>query len=196
MKSLTHRFVWWLKIDYDLESKVRSCNICQKFKNEPPQAVLYPWEWPKQPWVRIHADFAGPFLGKMFLILIDAHSKWIKVHITASTTSSVTIEKMRSSFASFGIPEILVTDNGSNFTSLEFEEFFKSNRIRHVKTAPYHPASNGLAERAVQTFKSEMKKLTDSTLETRVARLIVSPHKPPQVFHHLNCFLAIVYVVT
>ena len=71
------------------------------------------------------------------------------MHITPSTTSSVTIEKMRSTFASFGIPEILVTDNGSNFTSSEFEEFLKSNGIRPVKTALYHPASNGLAERAV-----------------------------------------------
>ena len=180
MKSLTRQFVWWPKIDNDLESKVRSCNICQKFKNEPPQAILHPWEWPKQPWVRIHADFAGPFLGKMFLILIDAHSKWIEVHITASATSSVTIEKMRSTFASFGIPEILVTDNGSNFTSSEFEEFLKSNGIRHVKTAPYHPASNGLAERAVQTFKSGIKKLTNGTLETRVARFLFNYRITPQ----------------
>ena len=200
MKSLIHQFVWWLKIDNDLESKVRNCNICQKFKNEPPQAIIHPWEWPKQPWVRIHVDFAGPFLGKMFLILIDGRSKWIEVYITASTTSSVTIEKMRSSFASFGIPEILVTDNGSNFTSSEFEEFLNSNGICHVKTALYHLASNGLAKRAVQTFKSGMKKLTDGTLETQVARFLfnyrITLDKPPQVFHHLNCFLAVVYAVT
>ena len=76
----------------------------------------------------------------MYLILIDAHSKWIEVHITTSTTSSITIEKMRSTFATFGIPETLVvTDNGSNFTSSEFEEFLKANGIRHIKTAPYHP---------------------------------------------------------
>ena len=54
-----------------------------------------------------NADYAGPFLGKMYLILIDAHSKWIEVHITTSATSSVTIEKMKATFATLGIPEIL-----------------------------------------------------------------------------------------
>ena len=92
---------------------MRNCDSTtyQKFRDEPPQAVLHPWEWPKQPWVRIHANFAGPFLGKMFLILFDAHSKRIEVYIITSTTLSVTIEKMRSTFATFGIPETLVTDN-------------------------------------------------------------------------------------
>ena len=111
----------------------------------------------------------------MFLILVDAHSKWIEVHITTSTTSSVTIE-----IATFGIPETLVTDNGSNFTSVEFENFLKLNGIHHIKTALYHPTSNGLMERAVQTFKSGMRKLTDGILETRVARFLFNYHITPQ----------------
>ena len=74
MKSLTRKFVWRPKIDLDLEAKVRNRSVCQKFRSEPPQAILQPWEWPKQPWVSIHADYAGPFLGKMYLILINAHS--------------------------------------------------------------------------------------------------------------------------
>ena len=92
----------------------------------------------------------------------DTHSKWIEVHITSSATSSVTIEKIRSTFATFGIYETLVTDNGTNFTSAKFEEFLKSNGIHHTRTAL---ALNGLSERAVQTFKSGMKKLTSGTLE-------------------------------
>ena len=125
-------------------------------------------------------------------------SKWIEVHITTSTTLSVTIQKLRFTVATFGIPEVLVTDNGSNFTSSEFEEFLKLNGICDITTA-YHPASNGLAERAVQTFKSGMKKLTSGTLETRVARLLFNyqiPRKKLPVFHHLNCYLAVIYVIT
>ena len=63
MKSFTHQFVWWPKIDLDLEPKVRNCGVCQKFRSEPPQAILHPWEWPEQTWVRIHADYAGPILS-------------------------------------------------------------------------------------------------------------------------------------
>ena len=89
----------------------------------------------------------------------------MEVHITNSAISAITIDKLRNTFATFGLPEILVTDNGSNFKSTEFEEFLKSNGIRHTRTAPYHPASNGLAERAVQSFKLGMKKLTTGSLE-------------------------------
>ena len=81
---------------------------------------------------------------------------------------------MRSSFATFGLPEILVTDNWTNFTNAEFEEFFKVNGIWHTRTAPYHLASNGLAKRAVQSFKLGMKKITAGSLETRVARFLFS----------------------
>ena len=50
----------------------------------------------------MHADYACPFLGHMFLILIDEHSKWMEVHVTKLSTSLATIEKMRSTFATFG----------------------------------------------------------------------------------------------
>ena len=60
---------------------------------------------------------------------------------------------MRSSFATLGLPEIMVADNGPAFMSMEFAQFMQRNGIRHVTTAPYHPASNGLAERAIQTVK-------------------------------------------
>ena len=180
MKSLTRQFAWWPKMYSDLEAKVRSCSTCQMYRNDPPQAVLYPWEWPKQPWTRLHADYAGPFLGRMFLIIIDAYSKWIEIHITNSATSAVTIDKLRNTFATFGLPEILVTENGTNFTSTEFEEFLKSNGIRHVRTVPYHLASNGMAEPAVQSFKMGMKKLTTGSLEARVARFLFTYRITPQ----------------
>ena len=63
----------------------------------------------------MHADYAGPFLGHMFFILIDAHSKWMEVHVTKSATSLVSIEKIRSTTATVGLPEQLVTDNGPSF---------------------------------------------------------------------------------
>ena len=91
------------------------------------------------------------------------------------------IEKLPATFATHGIPTTLVSDNGSNFCSEEFEDFLTKNGIHHRKTAPYHPSSNGLAERAVQIFKDGMKKMSEEgSLETRVSRFLfkyrITPH--------------------
>ena len=78
----------------------------------------------------------------------------------STTTAKHTIQELRLIFACFGLPEIIVTDNGPQFVSKEFEDFTSQNGIRHSKVAPYHPRSNGLAERFVQTFKMAMKKMS------------------------------------
>ena len=97
-------------------------------------------------------------MGKMFLVVIDAHTKWIDVEIVNSTSAVSTINKLSSLFATHGIPEQLVSDNGSGFQSEEFKQFTTQNGIKHIFTSPYHPSSNGLAERTVQTFKSILLK--------------------------------------
>jgi hypothetical protein len=73
-----------------------------------------------------------------------------------------------------------VTDNAQTFASEEFEHFLKCNRIRHITSAPYHPASNGLAERAVQTFKNAMKKLSHRSIQSRVSQFLVRYRVTPQ----------------
>ena len=83
----------------------------------------------------------------MFLVAVDAHSKWPEIHIMKETMAAKTIEVLRKIFAAFGLPEQLVTDNGPQFVSDDFARFAKTNGIKHIRCAPYHPASNGLAER-------------------------------------------------
>ena len=90
-------------------------------------------------------------------------------------------------FATHGLPEVLATDNGPCFTSEKFSQFMKRNSIRHVRTAPYHPASNGLAERAVQTVKEGLRKQKEGSIQARVNWFLfqyrITPHsstgKPP-----------------
>ena len=180
MKNLARSYVWWPNITEDLETRVRSCTECQNERPSPAKAPLHPWEWPTEPWSQIHLDYAGPFEGKMLLVLVDAHSKWLDVIPARSATSTVTIEKLRTIFATHGIPRKIVTDNGSVFTSDEFSTFMKKNGIVHTLTSPYHPASNGLAERGVQTFKNGISKLKEGSVETRLARFLskyrLTPH--------------------
>ena len=178
MKALARGVVWWPGIDADLVNVVKRCQPCQANRKSPPVAPLHPWEWPTRPWSRLHIDFAGPFQGQMFIVLVDAHSKWPEIATVPSLSSKHAIQFLRRTFATHGLPEMLVSDNGSAFTSAEFQTFTSRNGIRHVKSAAYHPATNGLAERAVQTFKEALKK-TVGDLETRLARFLFQYRTTP-----------------
>ena len=100
-----------------------------------------------------------PIRGKMVLVIVDARSTWLEVLTVSAAKSQSTIEKLRSIFATHGLPEVLVSDNGTPFTSTEFAAFTEVNGIKHLRSTAYHPTSNGLAERAVQTLKAAIKKL-------------------------------------
>ena len=72
MKSLARSYVWWPGIDKDLECIAKSCQDCQQHQKVEQKTPLHPLEFPKRPWQRLHLDFAGPFQGQMWLIVIDA----------------------------------------------------------------------------------------------------------------------------
>ena len=181
MKALARGHVWWSGMDKELETLVKSCEECAAVKQSPAKAPLHPWTWPSRPWQRIHIDFAGPFLDKSYLIAVDAYSKWAEVIIMPQTTAVRTIAALRYLFSVHGLPEEIVSDNGPQFVSSEFEEFTKKNGIRHTRSSPYHPASNGEAERFVRTFKEAMKagKNDGLTLQHRLASFLLTYRTTP-----------------
>ena len=132
MKNPARLYIWWPGLDKDIENIIAHCKTCQINQPAPAQAPIHPWKYPNILWARVHINHAGPFLKKQFLLLIDAHSKRLEVHIVASTSSSVTINKLCDIFAIDGIPEQLVSDNGSVFTSNEFQQFMENNGINHT----------------------------------------------------------------
>ncbi len=167
-------------MDQDLENKVQHCKECQENQKMPPPVPLQPWEWPNRPWSRLHLDFAGPFMGRMFLVMVDAHTKWLEAHILKNITAFVTVDTLRQVFSVHGLPDVVVTDNGPTFTGEMFQEFVKRNGIGHIRTAPFHPASNGLAERAVQTLKEGLKKMSGASVETNISRFLFQYRITPQ----------------
>eukprot|EP00079_Xenopus_tropicalis_P035744 XP_017949515.1 PREDICTED: uncharacterized protein K02A2.6-like [Xenopus tropicalis] len=176
MKSLARSFVWWPGIYQQIEQLANKCHGCQQVQSMPQPAPVHLWEWPSAPWQRIHIDFAGPFLGLMFFIIVDAHSKWPEVFGMKSTSTSYTIDILRTLFARTGIPEQIVSDNGPQFISEEFQLFMKRNGIKHTTSNPYHPATNGLAERFVQTMKQSLRSMINDSgsLQHKLARFLLS----------------------
>ncbi|KAG8191123.1 hypothetical protein JTE90_010047 [Oedothorax gibbosus] len=180
MKALARSHVWWPGIDEDIEKAVKRCVPCQMSRHSRPAAPVHPWEVSHAPWSRLHLDFAGPVLGgNTFLILVDAYSKWLEVVHMTSTTSLALIKVLRRIFATHGIPDSIVSDNQTTFTSLEFREFAERNQIRLIRVAPYHPSSNGQAERMVQTTKEALKKMPGSDLNQKIASFVLRQHITP-----------------
>ena len=176
MKSVARNHLWWPGIDREIEEVTRSCEGCQQMKRNPKLTPLHPREFPGGPWRRIHLDFAGPIEGKMLLVIVDAYSKWPEVVVMEEVTAERTVEELRNTLARWGLPLQIVTDNGPQFISETFRRFMKLNNIKHITTSPYHPATNGLAERFVQTLKQSLRvsKKEDRTLQHRVATFLIN----------------------
>ena len=183
MKALARSYIWWRNINGQLEELAKACSGCQQNQKMPTKAPLHLWEWATAPWQRIHIDYAGLFQNSMFLVVVDAHRKWPEVIPVSSTTSSSTIEVLhvRDLFARFGIPEQIISNNGAQFVSEEFQVFVRSNGIRHVTSAPYHPDTNGLAERAIQTFKQALCSMYQSSnpMKEKLAKFPITYRNTP-----------------
>ena len=158
MKSLARQNVWWPSINSDIELRVKQCEPCQMVNFKPSTSVTTPWPKATSPWERVHLDYFQ-YDSRSFLILEDAFSRWIDEWPVKSTNAETLCEKLRLHIAVFGTITEIVTDNGPPFDSTEFLNFCTEYGTYPVKSPPYHPQSNGLAERAVQTVKKALKKL-------------------------------------
>jgi hypothetical protein len=162
MKQLARAHCWWPKMDKDIVEITRHCPTCASIQPLP-RPQFQSWQEPDQNWSRIHMDFAGPFMGSKWLLLIDAKSKFpIVVDMGADTTATNLSKALDNVIDWFGPPQSIVSDNGPPFNSFQMQNFYDRYNITHVTTPPYHPASNGIVERLVRSFKDSMLKQTNA----------------------------------
>ncbi|XP_026582358.1 uncharacterized protein K02A2.6-like, partial [Pseudonaja textilis] len=178
-KALARSHVWWPGMDKEIEAWVASCKQCQESRPNPPAAPSREWETPRGPWSRIHVDFAGPTKGHTFLITVDAYSNWLEVSNMKTTTTDSVIRELSKLFATHGLPDVIVSDNGPQFTALPFEKFLAERGIRHALTAPAHPAANGRAEKMVQFTKKTIQKIETGDIQDKINRMLLIQHITP-----------------
>lgn len=180
MKSVARQHVFWPGMDKEIEQFVRHCTECQMTAKAPLKAVLHPWPATRQVFERIHADFAGPCAdGHHYLILVDAFSKWPEIVKMTSITAASVQAALDMIFSRMGLPQQLVTDNGPPFSSSDFATFCKQREIKHLFSPPYHPQSNGQAERVVDIFKrqyAKMGKTNKNWMHTFLFNYRTTPH--------------------
>lgn len=181
MKSLARNYAYWPGMDRDIENLVQQCSPCASAAKQPPQATLHSWPPATKPWERVHIDYAGPHLGRHFLIVVDAFSKYPEVIPVPNITTRQTVTVLRKLCSQHGVPETIVSDNGPQFTAQDFRDFCKVNAVNHILSPPYHPSSNGRAERFVDTFKRGLRKLRgegdlDNILDTFLLAYRTTPN--------------------
>lgn len=154
--------VWWREASKDMEDFVRRCHICMSM-SPPMTKPMIPNTLPHQPWERVATDLFE-LKGKKYIVMVDYFSRYPEVIQLSSTTSSVIIAAMKTILSQHSIPQTLVSDNGPQLTSSEMKQFVANYGFQHVTTSSYHPQSNGLVERMVQTVKKLISETDDSCL--------------------------------
>lgn len=209
MKAEARSRFWWPGLSADIERYVASCVPCATVRPSPPRVPLAPWPFPPRPWHRVHIDLLGPINNKIFLIVVDAHSKWVECFdVSSGYGTRVIIEKLCEVMARFGLFNTICSDNGTSFVSSEFKEFCLRNGIQHITSPAYNPQSNGQAEIYVRIVKKAIKtiilsgtlmkdlniKLQEFLLRYRNSKHNTTEKSPSEVLfgHNLKCRLDLI----
>ncbi|CAJ1066454.1 Transposon Ty3-G Gag-Pol poly [Xyrichtys novacula] len=162
-KQRAREVLYWLGMSAEIENMIRNCCKCAEIQNRLPREPLKPTETPELPFEEVASDLFE-FEGKHYIILVDYYSKYIEVDELKDLRSLSTIGALKAQFSRHGIPSILRTDGGLQYSSEEFKEFCKSYGVLHKTSSPQTPHSNGESERGVQTVKRLWSKASDKHL--------------------------------
>ncbi|KII64613.1 Transposon Tf2-6 polyprotein [Thelohanellus kitauei] len=174
-KSLARQCIWWPSIDEDIMRLIENCPICSLHKRkQPPQVSIKPWVKMTSPLERVYIDFVGPLANKMIFVLVDDFSKWPEAMVMDTTTAEDTIQVLDEIFSRIGVPREIVSDNGPQFISKTFSDYLQGEGIIHTRSPPYHPSTNGTAERFVQTLKGSIGNCRGDKLRWQVSKFLKS----------------------
>ena len=135
--------VWWPGISQEITNFIKRCPECSR-DSTPRKEALISANLPEYPWQKIAADLFT-LNGSNYLVAVDYFSRYLEVIQLRSTTSQSVSNALKSIFSRHGIPEVLMTDNGPQFSSSEFAEFGKQYCFVHTTSSSHYPASNGHA---------------------------------------------------
>jgi len=162
-------------MDHNIEEMVCLCGPCAAAAKQSLKATLHLWPPATKPSEHIHIDFTGPHLGRHFLNVVDAYSKPPDVISVSSMMSRQTVAILSKLCAQHGVPDTIVSDIGTQFTSHEFREFCKANDVSHILSPPYHPKSNGLAKCFIDTKRSLLKLRGEGDVDTILDTFLLAP---------------------
>ena len=147
--------VFWPGMSRDIREFIGSCDICASHALKQSAQPLSMHSTPNRPWERIACDLLT-IEGRNYLVTVDCYSNFFEIDFLSDLGSSTVITKLKHHFARYGIPDIIKSDNGPQFSCTSFKEFCKNWSIRHETSSPGNSQSNGAAEAAVKIAKRLM----------------------------------------
>jgi transposase InsO family protein len=162
-KQRSRSTVWWPNVDKDIENMCKQCETCLLTKTHSIEPPLEPIQLPEQPWVKVSIDISGPFQVApqnylYLLVVVDMLSGWPEVQGASQVTTETVIRFLDKLAATWGYPKELLSDNGSQFTSAEFQDYCTRRDIKHLLAAVYTPTTNGKVERLNREIKQALKR--------------------------------------
>ena len=170
MKHRAQTSVYWIGLNKEIEDHILRCEPCQINSKSQSKEPVIPIEIPNRLWQKLGADlfFQG---GKWYLLICDYHSKFPVVHGLPATSSEDVISALSSSFSVFSIPEHIISDNGSQFTTKGYQEFAARYGFRITTSSLHCPRGHGFIKHQVQTMKHIFTKCADDGSDPHLALL-------------------------
>lgn len=150
---------WFARMRKFVKKYVNACLECahNKLPAGKKQGYMHPITKVSTPFHTIHIDHVGPFVTSKkknthILVIIDAYSKFIVLKAVRNTKSKTSISVLQEYYGIFGLPNRLISDRGSSFTSAKFKSFMNDIGVKHILNAVASPRANGQVERYNRTI--------------------------------------------
>ena len=181
-KARPRESLYWPNINNDITEMIKNCTSCQHFQNRQPAETPLSHDVPTTPWCKVGTDLFS-FQNKDYLIIADYTSEFFDISQLDDTSASTVILHSKRIFSKFGIPKIVVSDNGPQFSSFQYKSFSSSWDFEHITSSPEYPQSNGFIERQIQTVKKTLNKAFHNSDDPYLALLALrttpySAHQP------------------
>ena len=175
--------VYWSHLNQELKEHISRCATCETYSAKQRKEPLISHEIPTRAWAKVSCDLFE-LDKKTYLVTVDYYSCFFEVDHLQVSTSQAVIKKLKPHFARYGIPDTLVSDNGPQFISKEFQEFSEKFQFHHVTTSPYYHQSNGKADSAAKQAKRILQTCKASGDDVYLALLAV--RNTPQTIHETS----------
>ena len=144
--------LYWPQMSKDLKEYISKCDICLSCRSLPGREPILQHEITECPWAKIGVDLCE-LDGRILLVVSDYYSNFIEIDNINRATSQTVCTSPKCMFSRYGVPDIVISDNGPQFTALEFSEFSKKWAFKHITFSLHYPQYNGKTENAVKTVK-------------------------------------------